>query len=260
MATLPNVPSLLTVKLLTGLALAVFHSAFPLVVTTRFGLDAKGSGYVMSYSGVLGMFAQAVVVQWATARYDDKRIIVACIAGLTLSFLGLMAASTTLHLCLIMVPFAVFGALLSTVNTAQLTKAAPTDMGTIVSLDMSVGSGVRVVSPTARDAPFYDAYLLGAHGAAAGVRGKYALVMMASCPLAFLPVLRRWRRWRSRGLGTPPLEGSASSSWLSLCALASPPSTSCHEKTRDGGWLASFTDTRFGRAVSSGTDGAAEYD
>lgn len=147
-ATLPAVPSLLTVKLLTGMALAVFHSAFPLVVTTRFGLDAKGSGYVMSYSGLLGMFAQAVVVQWATARYDDRRIIAICIAGLSASFLGLMLASTTAHLCLVMVPFAVFGSLLSTVNTAQLTKAAPADMGTIVSLDMSVGSGVRVVSPT----------------------------------------------------------------------------------------------------------------
>lgn len=149
-ATLPAVPSLLTVKLLTGMALAVFHSAFPLVVTTRFGLDAKGSGYVMSYSGILGMFAQAVVVQWATGRFEDKRIIAACIVGLTLSFLGLMTASTTLHLCLVMVPFAIFGSLLSTVNTAQLTKAAPADMGTIVSLDMSVGSSVRVVSPTVR--------------------------------------------------------------------------------------------------------------
>ena len=48
------------------------------------------------------------------------------------------------------VPFAVFGALLATVNTAQLTKAAPLDTGTIVAIDMSVGSGVRVLSPTVR--------------------------------------------------------------------------------------------------------------
>lgn len=149
-ACLPTVPSLLTIKLLTGLALAVFHSAFPIVVATRFGLDARGSGWVLSYSGVLGMISQAVIVQWATARYDDRRIVTACIGGLTASFLGLMVASSTLHLCLVMIPFAIFGSLLSTVNTAQLTKAAPVDMGTIVSLDMSVGSGVRVVSPTAR--------------------------------------------------------------------------------------------------------------
>ena len=47
-----------------------------------------------------------------------------------------------------MVPFAIFRALLSTVNTAQLTKAAPADTGTIVAIDMSVGSAVGVLSPS----------------------------------------------------------------------------------------------------------------
>ncbi|KAK3237117.1 hypothetical protein CYMTET_52783 [Cymbomonas tetramitiformis] len=39
------------------------------------------------------------------------------------------------------------GNLLATVNTTQLTKAAPKDSGTIIAVDMSLGSFVHIVGP-----------------------------------------------------------------------------------------------------------------
>jgi OCT family organic cation transporter-like MFS transporter 18 len=143
---LPGVPSLLAVKALAGFAAAVFHSAFPIIVGSRFALEARGAGLLLSYTGVLGIVAQGFVIQWATARADDGRIVRVCATAMLAAFLALAAASTVAQLCALLVPLVVAATVLATVNTAQLTKAAPDDLGTVVALDMSVGSGVRCVT------------------------------------------------------------------------------------------------------------------
>ena len=145
---LPGVPSLLAVKALAGFAAAVFHSAFPIVVGTRFALQARGAGLLLSYTGVLGIAAQGFVIQWATARADDTRIVRVCALAMLAGFAALAAAATVPQLCAILVPLVVAATVLATVNTAQLTKAAPADLGTVVALDMSVGSGVRCAQRT----------------------------------------------------------------------------------------------------------------
>jgi hypothetical protein len=140
---LPGVPSLLAVKALAGFASAVFHSAFPVFVGTRFALHARGSGMLLSYTGVIAILTQSVLIQWATARADDARVVRACAAVMLLSFLALAGASTVGQLALLLAPLVASATILATVNTAQLTKAAPADLGSIVAIDMSVGSGVR---------------------------------------------------------------------------------------------------------------------
>eukprot|EP00959_Pyramimonas_sp_CCMP1952_P249343 5212139-Pyramimonas_sp.AAC.1 len=50
-------------------------------------------------------------------------------------------------MCGTQVPLIPAGCLLSTVNTSQLTKAAPKDSGTIIAIDMSLGSLVHIVTP-----------------------------------------------------------------------------------------------------------------
>ncbi len=110
---LPGVPSLLTVKALAGFASAVFHSAFPLVVTSRFGLDARGSGLVLSYTGLLAIVAQAGVIDWATRRYEDARIVRACAVGMLLSFAALAGASSTAQLVVLLAPLVVCATVLA---------------------------------------------------------------------------------------------------------------------------------------------------
>lgn len=51
----PAVQDLLVVKALFGLALAVFHSTFPLLLQTEYQLTAAQSGWVLSYVGAIGM-------------------------------------------------------------------------------------------------------------------------------------------------------------------------------------------------------------
>jgi OCT family organic cation transporter-like MFS transporter 18 len=147
-ARLPGVSSLLAVKFLTGMASAVFQSAFPLFVSSHFGLDARGSGLVMSFTGCVGIATQALAVGAATRRLDDRRIVSLSALAMLGSLAGLACVTQVSHLCVLLVPLYVAYALLSTVNTAQLTKAAPADAGTITAIDMSVGSCTRMLSPS----------------------------------------------------------------------------------------------------------------
>jgi len=50
----PRIAALLLIKLLFAFALALFYGVSQIVMATRFGLDAKGSGYLMSAIGVVG--------------------------------------------------------------------------------------------------------------------------------------------------------------------------------------------------------------
>lgn len=147
-AMLAGVPSLLTVKFLTGMATSIFQSAFPLFISSHFKLDARGSGLVMSFSGVVGILTQGLVVGPATQRMDDKRIVHQCVFVMLASLAALAACTTVPEMLACLVPLYVASSLLSTVNTAQLTKAAPQDSGTVNSIDMSVGSACRMLSPS----------------------------------------------------------------------------------------------------------------
>eukprot|EP00238_Polyblepharides_amylifera_P013547 CAMPEP_0196588044 /NCGR_PEP_ID=MMETSP1081-20130531/59395_1 /TAXON_ID=36882 /ORGANISM="Pyramimonas amylifera, Strain CCMP720" /LENGTH=357 /DNA_ID=CAMNT_0041910425 /DNA_START=331 /DNA_END=1404 /DNA_ORIENTATION=- len=153
-----GVPSLLAVKILSGTGAGLFHAIFALVAADRFQLAPDTTGLVMSYIGGLTMISQAVLIEWATSRYSDTRIIQSCTAVLLVGFVVLAGAQTTLHLCITMLPIVPAGCLLSTVNTAQLTKAAPKDPGTIIAIDMSVGSAVHIVTPA------MSTYILTAFG------------------------------------------------------------------------------------------------
>ena len=201
---LPGVPSLLAVKALAGFAAAVFHSAFPIVVGTRFALQARGAGLLLSYTGVLGIAAQGFVIQWATARADDARIVRVCALAMLAGFAALAAAATVAQLCALLVPLVIAATVLATVNTAQLTKAAPADLGTVVALDMSVGSGVRCAHTPACFACF-------AHGIAAADTSRGAA---SSAP--------RWRRMRCRAWASAPSEELGQAPWASSCCCSTP--------------------------------------
>jgi hypothetical protein len=56
------------VKATAGLGFALFHSAFPLVLDSRFGLDSRGAGLLMSYVGVL-----AITGAWAAGGRGARR-------------------------------------------------------------------------------------------------------------------------------------------------------------------------------------------
>ena len=85
------------------------------------------------------------------ALISEPRLVFSNVSSIfrAVSFAALALSHTTLQLCLVLVPLAFAGSLLATVNTAQLTKAAPRgDAGTVLSLDMAVSTAARVVAPS----------------------------------------------------------------------------------------------------------------
>jgi OCT family organic cation transporter-like MFS transporter 18 len=91
---------------------------------------------------------QAVLLGLATKRLGEHRAAHLSCALMLLGFLALAPISTVPQLCLVLLPLGTGGVMFSTINTAQLTKAVPSgQQGTMLAIDMSLGSGVRMVSP-----------------------------------------------------------------------------------------------------------------
>lgn len=146
---LAGMPSLLAVKALSGFASALLQSATPLFLASRFGLDARGTGLVMSFSGAVSILAQAVAVAWLCVRFSDRTVVASCALATLPCFLLLACAGSVPTLCAALAPLLLASTVLSTVNTAQITKAAASDLGSAVAVDLSVGSALRIGTPTA---------------------------------------------------------------------------------------------------------------
>ena len=150
---------LLLIKAVSNLALSLFHSTFTLVAADRFGLDAAGVGYLMSFVGSLGILAQAGLVKPLISRFTEGAICTVSSALLAASFCVLSLASTTPELYAVCVPLTLLNTVFLLINTSQITRAAPAHLkGTLVAVDMALGSGSRMLAPAA------GAYLLKASG------------------------------------------------------------------------------------------------
>lgn len=138
----------LGLKLLFSFSLALFYSVFALVVADRFGLDSAGSGYLMSWFGVLGAVVQAFLIGALKARYTEKSLLVTSGAVMAASFAVLAFLSTPFELFAIAVPLVISTTLFQQINSSQVAEATPDRLkGTAVALDMSLFSGLRLITP-----------------------------------------------------------------------------------------------------------------
>ncbi|GIL94659.1 hypothetical protein Vretimale_889 [Volvox reticuliferus] len=151
----PGVVDLLAGKLLVGLGSAVFQSMFPVLLKRRYGLDPRTNGMVMSYVGALLLGGQALLVGPVISAVGEPTTEYGCVAALVATY-GLLAAAGSLwQLLLLLVPLSVAGMLYNNASTSRLTKATPPQQrGTALAVDMSLSSGVRMLSPALGAAAF----------------------------------------------------------------------------------------------------------
>eukprot|EP00958_Prasinococcus_capsulatus_P014238 scaffold1500_cov398-Prasinococcus_capsulatus_cf.AAC.11 len=121
---------------------AMMRSIFALIAIEHFRMTPSTQGNVLSFMGIVVAVCQGTLIGWATSRFSETSIIKSSVVLLLLSFLAFTYISTPEALCAVIVPMMAGGTLLQNVNTAQLTKAVPSeDSGTIIAIDM-VGAGL----------------------------------------------------------------------------------------------------------------------
>lgn len=181
-------------KALFSFALAMFYSTFNLVADERFGLDAAGIGFLMSFGGVVGMVAQAVLVRAATTRFSEYAISVGTSAALAACFGAYAVARDATALYAVMVPLVAFNTVFQVVNTAQIARAAPADLkGTLVAVDMAIFSSMRIWTPAAGNALLSAAGHASVAGASSAACVLMVLLLVVRVPAA---------RWTSTHIHT----------------------------------------------------------
>ncbi|KAF1472206.1 Solute carrier family 22 member 18, partial [Megadyptes antipodes antipodes] len=145
----PGVMEVFIVKAFAGLPTGLFLIMFSVISMDFFGLEAVGSGYLMSYFGVLQMVVQGLVVGKLTNHCTERtllRLSVFVFAGVGL---GMSLMRTVWHYCIIAVPLVFAFSTLGTITDSILTKAVPSsDTGTMLGICASVQPLTRTVGPT----------------------------------------------------------------------------------------------------------------
>lgn len=145
----PFTGSLLITRFFFGLAFAIFQTIFALYALKKFQLDARDTGLVLTYIGVLSVFVQGFLIGRLTQRFREDVLIPVAVVIMTLSLLGWAFVPSVFWLLVILTPTAMAGGVLNTILASTLTKAVqPQEIGGILGLAASIESLTRVIAPT----------------------------------------------------------------------------------------------------------------
>ena len=141
--------SLLISRFFFGLAFAILQTIFSLYALLKFNLNARDTGFVLAYVGVLSVITQGFLVGRITNKVRDDVLIIVCVGVMSLTLLGWGLAPTLPILLIIMAPNSIAGGMLNTLLSSTLTKSvAPSEIGGILGLSASVESSTRIIAPT----------------------------------------------------------------------------------------------------------------
>jgi DHA1 family tetracycline resistance protein-like MFS transporter len=146
----PRVGPLLHTRLFFALASATFQTVFTLYAQYRLGLNARTTGFVLAYVGVLAVLVQGGAIGWLTAHFDDSRLILLATTVMTLSLLAWAFAPNLLILLVVLAPLSFATGILNTVINSAITKSVyPEEVGGTLGLSASIESLSRVIAPSA---------------------------------------------------------------------------------------------------------------
>jgi DHA1 family tetracycline resistance protein-like MFS transporter len=145
----PRVGPLLHTRLFFALASATFQTVFTLYAQYKLGLNARTTGLVLAYVGVLAVIVQGGAIGWMTKRYSDKQLILTSTVVMTLSLAAWAFVPNLWMLLLVLAPLSAANGTLNTVLNSALTKSVyPEEVGGTLGLAASIESVSRVVAPS----------------------------------------------------------------------------------------------------------------
>jgi len=157
--TRPFTGAILTTRFFYGLAFAIFQTLFALYALQKFNFQARDTGFILTYVGVLSVFVQGFLIGRLTKRYrEDVLILIGCVM-MTVSLIGWALTPSVFWLLVVLAPTAISGGILNTLLSSTLTKAVqPQEIGGILGLGSAIESATRIF------APIIGGYLLQAFG------------------------------------------------------------------------------------------------
>ena len=142
-----DVRDLLLAKLLYYCSSSIFTSVFMLAAIDRFGMAADSLGFLLAFVGICFGVSQGFLTSYVTAYWSDLVLNRATNVVMFGCYLLVAVITSTFWLYAVLAPLLCASAIYSVVNMAQLTKrCADTDYGSILALEMILGSATRLVS------------------------------------------------------------------------------------------------------------------
>lgn len=155
----PFTGALLTTRFFFGLAFAIFQTIFALYALQKFNLQARDTGFILTYVGVLSVVVQGFLMGQLTKRFREDRLILIGGGLMMLSLIGWAVTPSVFWLLVVLTPTAISGGVLNTLLSSTLTKAVqPQEVGGILGLSSAVESSTRII------APILGGYLLQSFG------------------------------------------------------------------------------------------------
>jgi DHA1 family tetracycline resistance protein-like MFS transporter len=155
----PRVGPLFQIRFFYGLAFSTFQTIFPLYALYKLGLDARSTGFVLTYVGILVVFVQGFLVGWLAARFNEYRLIFWSTSLMTITLFGWAIVPNLIGLLIVLAPLAIGAGILNTLLNSELSKSVyPEEVGGTLGISASLESLTRVISPSA------GGYLLGSLG------------------------------------------------------------------------------------------------
>ncbi|NWF62737.1 MAG: MFS transporter [Chloroflexi bacterium] len=178
----PFTGAILTARFFYGLAFAVFQTIFALYALQKFNFEARDTGFILTYMGLLSVFVQGFLIGRLTKRFREDTLILIGSILMTLSLLGWALTPSVFWLLVVLAPTAISGGILNTLLSSTLTKSVqPQEIGGILGLGASIESVTRIF------APIIGGYLLQSFGTwSPGVFG--ALMMLGITVFIFLKI------------------------------------------------------------------------
>jgi DHA1 family tetracycline resistance protein-like MFS transporter len=168
----PRVGPLLHIRFFFGLAFATFQTVFPLYAQYQLDLDARQTGFILTYVGVLAAFIQGGAIGMLSKRFSERSLIFSSTIIMTGSLFAWAFTSSVPVLLVVLLPVAYAGGVLGTIINSALSKSVyPEEIGGTLGLAASLESSTRVIAPS------IGGYLLGSFGAWAP--GVFSGIVMA---------------------------------------------------------------------------------
>ncbi len=145
----PRVGPLLHIRFFFGLAFSTFQTIFALYAQYQLGLEARATGFILTYVGVLSVLVQGVAVGKLSNKFKENNLILVSAVLMAVSLVAWAFTPNIVTLLIVLAPLAFAGGTLNTIINSALTKAVyPEEVGGTLGLSTSLESFTRVIAPS----------------------------------------------------------------------------------------------------------------